>query len=84
MISPQLGQVVKIQFFILKYRQKQTHRNFKGDVKSKLVLEALEMRSSIVELAKKYEIHPTQIHKWKKVFLSRASSIFNDKPEKES
>jgi transposase len=63
---------------------KQTRRNFKGDFKSKVVLEALKERSTIEELAKKYEIHPTQINTWKREFLSRASSIFDDKPEKET
>lgn len=63
---------------------KQTRRNFKGDFKSKVVLEALRERSSVEELAKKYEIHPTQINTWKREFLSKASSIFDDKPEKGS
>jgi transposase len=58
---------------------KQTRRKFKGDFKSKVVLEALKERSTTEELAKKYELHPTQINTWKKEFLSKAASVFDEK-----
>jgi transposase len=58
---------------------KQTRRKFKGDFKSKVVLEALKERSTTEELAKKYELHPNQISTWKKEFLSKAASVFDDK-----
>jgi transposase len=57
---------------------KQTRRRFTGDFKSKVVLEALKERSTTEELARKYELHPNQIHTWKKEFLSKASTIFED------
>ena len=60
---------------------KQTRRKFKGDFKSKVVLEALKERSTIDELAKKYELHPNQINTWKKEFLSKAASVFDDKAD---
>ena len=44
--------------------------------KTKVVLEALQERESIQEIAKKYDLHPTQISTWKKQFLSSASSVF--------
>jgi len=44
--------------------------------KTKVVLEALQERESIQELARKYDLHPTQISTWKKQFLSSASSVF--------
>jgi transposase len=43
---------------------KQTRRKFTGDFKSKVVLEALKERSTTEELARKYELHPNQIHTW--------------------
>ena len=58
---------------------KQTRRKFKGDFKSKVVLEALKERSTTEDLAKKYELHPNQISTWKKEFLSKAASVFDDK-----
>ena len=57
---------------------KQTRRKFTGDFKSKVVLEALKERNTTEELARKYELHPNQIHTWKKEFLSKASTIFED------
>jgi len=58
---------------------KQTRRKFKGDFKSKVVLEALKERSTTEELAKRYELHPNQISTWKKEFLSKAASVFDEK-----
>ena len=62
---------------------KQSRRKFTAEFKSKVVIEALKERSTIEELAKKYEVHPTQINTWKREFLGKASSLFNDKNERE-
>ncbi len=35
-------------------------------------------------LSKKFEVHPTQIGKWKQEFLSRAASLFEKSSEAES
>lgn len=60
---------------------KQSRRKFTADFKSKVVIEALKERSTIEELAKKYEVHPTQINTWKREFLGKAASLFDDKNE---
>ena len=44
--------------------------------KTTLVLKALQERETIQEIAKKYELHPTQISNWKSQFLSNASNVF--------
>ncbi len=54
-----------------------------AEFKSKVVLEALKERSTIEELAKKHEVHPTQINTWKREFLSEATSVFDDKNDNE-
>ena len=41
-----------------------------------MVLEALQERETIQEIARKYELHPTQISNWKSQFLSEASGVF--------
>ena len=51
---------------------------FTSKFKTKVVLEALKERSSLAELAQKYDVHPNQISKWKKDFLSGAESVFGD------
>ncbi|MGQ9621670.1 MAG: transposase [Bacteroidales bacterium] len=57
--------------------EKKSRRKFSADFKAKVVLEALKERNTVEELARKYEIHPNQIHHWKKEFLSNASSVFS-------
>jgi transposase len=44
--------------------------------KSKVVLEALQERNTLQEIARKYDLHPNQITTWKKLFLLGASTIF--------
>ena len=57
-------------------------RKFTPAFKTKVVLEALKERSTIQELGRKYELHPSQITQWKTQFLSNADQVF-DKPGKE-
>ena len=65
-----------------------TKRKFNPEFKSKVVLESLKERSSIEELASKYELHPSQISMWRKQFLDNSSMLFDnntkgDKDEKD-
>ncbi len=55
----------------MKKRKKHT-----SGFKTKVVLEALQERETIQELAKKYDLHPTQVSTWKSQFLTGASSVF--------
>lgn len=57
--------------------EKKNRRKFSAEFKAKVVLEAIKERSTIEELAKKYELHPNQIHIWKKEFLNKASLVFS-------
>jgi len=56
--------------------EKRSRRKFSAEFKTKVVLEALKERSSLEEIARKYEIHPNQISTWKKEFLSKAAVVF--------
>ena len=58
---------------------KQSRRKFTAEFKTKVVLESLKERSSIEELARKYEVHPTQINTWKREFLGKASEVLGKK-----
>lgn len=61
---------------------KRSRRKFSADFKAKVVLEALRERSTIEELARKYELHPTQINAWKREAMNNMSSVFGtDKSE---
>ncbi len=56
---------------------KKSRRKFTGDFKAKVVLEALKERSTIEELAKKYELHPTQINTWKREAAAKLAGAFD-------
>jgi len=55
-----------------------TRRKFTSKFKTKVVLEALKERSSVAELAQKYELHPQQISQWKREFISGAETVFEN------
>jgi transposase len=56
---------------VMKKRKKYT-----SGFKTKVVLEALQERETIQEIAKKYELHPTQVSNWKSQFLAEAADVF--------
>jgi len=53
-----------------------TRRKFTPEFKAKVALEVLKERESVNEIAKKYELHPQQVGKWKKEFIGNASATF--------
>lgn len=56
---------------------KKQRRKFTKEFKLKVILEALQERSSLKELCQKYELHPNQISGWKQDFLSKASQVMD-------
>ena len=59
---------------------KRTRRKFTGAFKAKVAIEALKERESLAELAKRFEVHPNMISKWKQEFIDRSSEIFETEP----
>jgi transposase len=57
--------------------EKKSRRKFSPDFKAKVALEAIRERHTVEELARKYELHPTQINTWKREFLSKAAAVFS-------
>lgn len=61
---------------------KKSRRKFSAEFKAKVVLEALKDRITIEELARKHELHPTQINTWKREAIANMASVFSgDKAE---
>ena len=56
-----------------------TRKKYTSKFKAKVVLEVLKERSSVADLAQKYELAPQQIHLWKREFLAGAESVFETK-----
>ena len=54
-------------------------RNHNSNFKAKVALEAIKGELTVAEIALKYEIHPTQIAKWKKDVLENITGIFEGK-----
>jgi transposase len=50
---------------------KRTRRKFSAEFKAKVVLEALKERSTIEELCRKHELHPTQVNAWKREAIAK-------------
>lgn len=52
------------------------HRN--GAFKTRVVVEAIEGHRTVNEIASAYEIHPSQVGKWKSQALARLPEVLSD------
>lgn len=54
-----------------------TRRKLTPEFKAKVVIEALREQSTLVDIAKKYEITQAQLSRWKREFLANAAAAFS-------
>jgi transposase len=58
---------------------KQKRRHLSAEFKARVAIEALKDEKTIQQIAKEYEIAPTQVSAWKKELEERMSEIFERK-----
>lgn len=62
---------------------KKGKRQHSAQFKAKVVLEALRGEAAVAILSAKYEVHPTQINKWKKAVLEALPAFFSQRLERQ-
>jgi transposase len=55
---------------------KESRRKHSPAFKAKVALEALKGEETVAQLASRFGVHPSQIHKWKKEMAEGAAGIF--------
>ena len=59
-----------------------SRRQHGAEFKAKVALEAIKGIKTINELAAEYEVHPTQIARWKNQVISELPGIFSERRKK--
>ena len=59
-------------------------KQYPASLKGKVALEAIRGERTCAELASEYQVHPTQIKKWKKIATEEIVELFTDRKKKKT
>ena len=54
-------------------------RNFSGEIKGRIALEAIKGQRTIQEIASHYGMHPSQVTQWKRQAVESMPGLFTDR-----
>ena len=63
---------------------KQSRRKHSPSFKARIALETLKGEQTVAELAKRFEVHPSQVRKWKKDLTEGAEGVFGGGHDQDS
>jgi transposase len=63
---------------------KRSRRNHSSVFKAKVAVEAVKGEQTVIQLAERFNVHPTQVTQWKTQLLEHAAEAFGAVGEKES
>jgi len=61
---------------------KRSRRNHSPAFKAKVAVEALKGEQTVIQLAERFDVHPTQVTQWRAQLLERAAESFGTNSEK--
>jgi transposase len=61
---------------------KRSRRNHSPAFKAKVALEAAKGEQTVIQLAERFNVHPTQVTQWKTQLLERAGEAFGGNTDK--
>jgi transposase-like protein len=47
-----------------------------ASLKARVALEAIKERETLAQISKRYDVHPTQVHQWKRKLEEDAAELF--------
>jgi putative transposase len=59
-------------------KKNSTGKRYTAAQKAEIVLELLQDEKNIAQIASKYEVHPSQIYRWKNLAIERFALLFED------
>jgi transposase-like protein len=54
-------------------------KQYKGEFKAKVALEAIKAQRTVSEIAVRYSVHPNLVSQWKKQALEQLPEVFSDR-----